>query len=466
MKKILVLLSAACIALAAQAVTHDRAQQAIGALATDSTLTHASLSVAVMDIGADTLVAAHNPNLSCITASTMKTVTSSTALRLLGPDFRFATRVQLVGQLKGNKFKGNVVVIGDGDPTLGSRYMPQDSDIVVQVVLALQARGIKKVEGQIVTDGSCIPYPPYNGWWDVGDLAWDYGMGIHGLNYADNALQLTFTGHNGHEPVITPPVPGLEVIEHFTDAQPSDELNAYLEYAHPAIVLTGRVASKPYSLTLANPTPEAMLADSLKRAIASAGIKFKCKPKAIFKVKQPATVPLLEHHSQPLTAIITGLLDRSDNMWTEALLRAVARHSGREATASQGTAVVDSLWRASGLDTRSLYQYDGSGLARANKNSALFFVRMLSWMQRSGTNLYQLMPQAGRRIGKLLPTTPLATDIVLKSGSMTQVQCYVGYWPAQAPRYAFAVLVNSWQGSRAALKNNIDRMLISVFRTE
>lgn len=464
-------MSLAMLGFSAGAVTTQLAQQAIDRFAADSIMSHASLTVAVADIAADTLVAGYRPDQSCITASTMKTVTSSTALRLLGPDFRFSTRVLLQGEVKGNKLKGNLLVVGCGDPTLGSRYLPQDSDIVAQVVAALQKRGIKKIEGKVLIDDSLIPFPSYNSWWDTGDLAWDYGMGIHGLNYSDNSLRLNFVGINGRidSISITPPVPGLEVIERLTDSRVADACNAYLEYAHPAIVLTGRVANRRYSWELANPIPGAMLADSIARALNTAHIKLKNKPDVLRKLKDSVSTELVCHYSEPLSAIITSLLYRSDNMMTEGLLRAVAHNSGRDATAKEGAAVVDSLWRASGIDTAPLWQYDGSGLARANKNSAHFFVRMLTWMathDTGGVKLSQLMPQAGKRIGKLLPETPLSHDIVLKSGSMTGVQCYVGYWPANAPRYAFAVLVNNWLGSRSAMRNKIDQMLIEIFGGE
>ena len=74
-----------------------------------------------------------------------------------------------------------------------------------------------------------------------------------------------------------------------------------------------------------------------------------------------------------------------------------------------------------------------------------------------------VMPKAGSRIGSLLPSTNLSKDIVLKSGSMTDVQCFVGYYPANEPQYAFAVLVNNYNCSRKELKNLIDRMLINIF---
>lgn len=469
MKKIATTIAAALTAIASWAITTPGAQQAIDALASDSALEHASMSIAVADIAADTIVASHNIDLACITASTMKTVTSATALLLLSPSYTFHTPVYLVGEVKGNKFKGDIVIKGSGDPTLGSAYCPATPDIVGEITSALQQRGIKKVTGQIVAVDTLIPFPGYNGWWDCGDLSTDYGMGVHGINYSDNRTHLKFTGTgNGTiaQARFEPPAPGVGIVNRLDPGGSNDALSLYLDTGNPAVVLAGEAAARDYDILVACPTPAAMLTDSLQRALSNQGIKFKLKPGAAGKTKHCDTTLLVMHKSPKLASIVSSLLDRSDNMWTEALLRAIALHSGRRPTANQGVEVVDSLWQASGLDTGAKFQYDGSGLARANKNSARFFVKMLDYMAThpvEGTCLHQLMPKAGKRIGKLLPATSLSTGIVLKSGSMTQVQCYVGYYPASNPRYSWAVLINNWNCSRAELKNKIDNMLIGIF---
>lgn len=469
MKKLATTIAAAITAIASWAITTTGAQQAVDALASDSALGHASLTIAVADVVADTIVASHNIDLSCITASTMKTVTSATALSLLSPSYTFHSPVYLVGEVKGNKFKGDIVIKGSGDPTLGSAYCKDSPDIIDEILRALQQRGIKKITGQVVPVDTLIPFPGYSGWWDSGDLCTDYGMGVHGINYSDNRTHLKFTSTgNGTiaQARFEPPVPGLGIVNCLDTGGSHDALSLYLDSGNPAIVLAGETAARNYDELVACPTPAAMLADSLQRALASHGIKFKLKPGTADKLKHRDTTLLVVHESPRLDAIVSSLLDRSDNMWTEALLRAIALHSGRKATASQGVAVVDSLWQARGLDTGAKFQYDGSGLARANKNSARFFVKMLDYMAThpvDGTSLHQLMPKAGKRIGKLLPATSLSTDVVLKSGSMTQVQCYVGYYPASNPRYSWAVLVNNWNCSRAELKNKIDTMLIDIF---
>lgn len=458
----------ALVALMGQALTRDVAQKAINAFGTDSALAHASVTIAVYDIKADTLVAGFNPDLSCITASTMKTLTSSSALCLLGPNFTFKTEVYLIGERKGKKFKGHLHVVGSGDPTLGSVYFPANPNIVEEIVSKLREQGIEKFEGEITVDTSLIPWPASNGCWDVGDLAWSYGMGIHGFNFFDNRSNLKFTAQDGQliNARFEPAVPGLQIINKLTSAKNDDDIDLRLEEGTPAIVVHGTAANQDYDMRVAIPTPEALFTDSLVRTLTAEGFKLKIKPVKIEKLKHAETALLLQHQSPTLAQIITSLLDRSDNMFTEGLLRAVAHYTGHEATATAGVAVVDSLWRSKGLDTRSLFQRDGSGLARANKASGRFFAQMLTYMAQhpvEGVRLSQLMPPVRRRIGKLIPATPLAENMVVKSGSMNSVQCFVGYFPAKRPRYAWALLANNWNGTRSDLRNKMDEMLISLF---
>lgn len=444
-------------------LTPEEVQAAIDKFVNGSTMRHASAGVAVSRISDGEVLGSHFLDRSVITASTMKTVTSATALRVLGPDFRYETRVWLDGELKKDKFVGDIIIEGAGDPTLGSVHFPNQPDIVKEIIAALQALGIKKVEGQILTDESLYPFPGPSVEWNVEDLAWGYGAGVYPLNFLDNHVQATFTCKNGElSPItITPPVPGLGIVNHMTVGK-EDDCQVLLDLGNPAVVFYGTVNENDYKFTISHNLPGALLADSVSRTLKSSGLKYKAKDKRHAANK----TLLLTHRSPRLDEIIRSLLDRSDNMFTEGLLRTIAVHEGLRGTASNGASVVKRLWAHDGLDTDALYMYDGSGLSRADRNSPHFFLDMLRYMAQhdcEGVYLYQLMPKAGKRIGKLLPQTRLANDIVLKSGSMGNVQCFVGYYPASKPEYCFSLLVNYWNGSRADLRDEMDRMLISIF---
>ena len=467
----MLLVGAMCTMLQARDITPQRTQKAIDRFVDDSLMRHGSLGVIVVDVKSGKTLGARNENMACITASTMKTVTSSAALELLGADYTFNTPVYLEGEIQGSTLNGDIVIEGVGDPTLGSVYFKDNLDIVNEIVEFLKKQGIKEIAGKVRVDQSRYYYPAYNGDWCADDLAWDFGMGVHALNYCDNRMRLVFDGsgdgtiRNAH---FEPNVPGVDIVNRMRPGN-KDDVGVLLEYAHPAIVLTGTAADTTYIFNVSNPTPEALLIDSLAHSLARENITLAGGN----KVKGNQRWLLLTHKSPVMTDITTSLLERSDNMFTEALLRAIAANSHREPIDSEGVAVIDSLFNARGVDASGKFQYDGSGLARNNKAPVRFFADMLTYMadRRFGTKqlrLVDLMPRLGvnAKIGDWMRESSLSTHIAVKSGSMRDVQCYVGYYPADEPQYAWAVLVNNWHGSRPNLKNMIDLLLINIFDPE
>ena len=453
-------------------------QEAVNRFVSNSSLRYASVGVQVIDLDSARSVASYRPEQANITASTMKTVVSSAALGLLGPHFRFETPVYLDGVVEDGCFKGNVVIRGTGDPTLGSVFLPCQANIVNEIIAALRARGITSIEGAVIGDDSYYGYPYFDEDWDAGDLAYDYGAAVHALNFHDNLVTVSYTlDARGRltQSSFTPSVPGLKVISRCRSNRGRNAITPYLDYSVPALVLTGETTAKSYRNTYANPTPAPMLVDSVERALRSSGIAYTHNLDARAGLPVADSVMLVLHKSPELTEIITSLLDRSDNMFAHALLRAIGARDwelkGYDNLPSDldqvGVAAVKRWLELQGIDTEPLFMRDGSGLARANKASVGFFGDMLTMMAHrrfDGVRLCDLMPKAADRVGKTLEKNPLSDRIVLKSGSMRHVQCFVGYYPAEEPRYAFAVLVNNFTCSRASIKDQIGTFLCNLLQ--
>ena len=474
MIKRILLVAVALTALAAAAVPP---QWAVDTLAAKPYMRHASLGVAVMDLATGEIVAGHDIERSNITASTMKTVVSLASLELLGGGYRFATPVYLDGRLSDGTLQGNVLTVGCGDPSLGSRFIRQDSNLVQQIVAALVQRGVTRIDGRLLVDDTLYGNTsPYHGAWDVNDLAWDYGTGIHAFNWRDNLVELSLDVDSDGIAILytTPSVPGLKLVDRTTYSRNGRSLDCTADYGTPAIVVRGHVDARHHGFTAANPLPASLFTSELQRALEQAGITVGGK-----RVAGGDRSLLLTHHSVPLPDIIRSLLDRSDNMMAHALLRAIAaRDSSFIAARDGGTpydldpigvAAVKRCLQSLGIDTEPLFMRDGSGLARANKSSARFFTEMLRVAETrdyNGVKLRHLMPEAGKRVGEPLTGSPLAGEIVLKSGSMSDVQCYVGYWPASEPRYCWAVLANNYTCPRRVLRGGLGQLLVNLFGNE
>ena len=474
-KTILSILLAITAAFPVMAYT---AQEAVDLFVSHSSLRYASVGVTVVDLDSAKSIAGYRQDQANITASTMKTVVSSAALGLMGPHFRFETPVYLDGEVEDGCFRGNIVIRGMGDPTLGSIYLPCQANIVDEIINALRARGITRVEGTVIGDDTYYGYPYYHNEWEVEDLAYDYGAAVHALNFHDNLMTVSYTlDSRGRltQSTITPSTPGVKVISRCRPNRGRNSVTPYLDYSVPALVLTGNASStKSYRDTYANPTPAPMLVDSVERALLRSVIRYDYYATAREELNHADVSLLVLHKSPELTEIITSLLDRSDNMFAHALLRAIGARDWElkgndnmpDNLDAVGAEAVKRWLEQQGVDPSPLFMRDGSGLARANKASVNFFGDMLTMMaDRSfdGVRLCDLMPTASDRVGDTLKNNPLSEKIVLKSGSMRHVQCFVGYYPAEKPRYAFAVLVNNFTCSRPIIKEQIGTLLCDLF---
>ena len=433
---------------------------------------HAQAGVAMYDLKADSLVAANAVDQAVVTASTMKVITSAVALERLGADYKFITPVYALGEIKDGHLKGNLVIEGSGDPTLGSRYMKRQYNIVQEIVSGLKAMGITRIDGNIITGDTSYTWSPYHGDWDVSDLGWDYGAAVHELNFADNVMRISFSAYkNGtFSPVtMTPTVPGLRVINRM-HVGTDDDVETGIDYGTPGLVLMGEARPQRYSMTIVNPTPGFMLADSLERTLRREGITVKHNHMKLNASSPRAQVA--RHESPMLKDIIISLLDRSDNMFTHALLRAVGRTAKGYKPTDQldvrGREVARQTLTALGVDTDGLFMRDGSGLARGGRASSRVFLQLLKaeagrYHGSDSVRLVDLMPRAGKRVSEAMGNSPLGNSVALKSGSMRDVQCFVGYYPADEPRYAWTLLVNNWTGTRQQLRRNMGQLLINLF---
>lgn len=473
--------AAAAVSCAAMAMTP---QQAADQFAADPSLEHASVGICILDMSTGEVVAAVNPDQSEVAASTIKTITAATALYRLGPDFTFSTQVIAVGGISGDgTLCGDLVIKGGGDPTLGSKHFDDHPSFFGEIISALQDIGVKRIEGAIVPDGSAIPFPPVPQSWTVEDLGWGYGAGCFGLCYADNLVTLSFD-INGSKPSrlkVQPEFPSLKINNlvtlHGPKEAPAGGVSAYVDYLTPGIILWGSAerSEKRYGSEFANPAPQLLLRDRLSASLAAAGIQV--GDEAVYGPGRKTaagsdSLLLLDFSSPPLSQILASMLERSDNMYAEMTLRAVAAASGQEATPQQGVKVVERFWKSRGLDTGSLFMKDGSGLSRAGKASARFLCQVLAKAcadsLQIGASLPALLPRAGQSgtVKSLLRKSALKGKLALKSGSMNAVHCYVGYYPAEEPRYTVAILVNNFTGYRSKLRSNIEKFFIRAFAPE
>jgi D-alanyl-D-alanine carboxypeptidase/D-alanyl-D-alanine-endopeptidase (penicillin-binding protein 4) len=134
-------------------------QKSIQLLLNNKALKGSLHSISVIESGSGKSVFKSNDNISLVPASVLKTITSSTALEVLGPDYVFRTKVGYTGSVETDTgiLKGDLVVTGGGDPTLGSAWFntsPDDSDFAERWTGKILGSGIREIEGNLLIDPS------------------------------------------------------------------------------------------------------------------------------------------------------------------------------------------------------------------------------------------------------------------------------------------------------------------------
>ncbi len=109
-----------------------------------------SLSMLVETAGDRKVIYSHKKNTALVPASSMKLLTSSAALEIMGPAHTLKTRVLLEGTRKGDTLDGHLVLVGNGDPYLVSERL-------WLLARAIARTGIKKITGGIKVNNEYFP---------------------------------------------------------------------------------------------------------------------------------------------------------------------------------------------------------------------------------------------------------------------------------------------------------------------
>lgn len=436
----------------------QKLQTAVSRLQADSQCKYASVSLTVMDVKTGEVLFSANPDMGMATASTLKTITTITAMHVLGPDYRFKTTLNLdEGSLAGDgTYKGNVIIGSGNDPTLGSwRWNDTKNEVVLkEFVDGIRKAGIKKISGSIIASG--IPHTPQGWiWMDVGNY---YGASPNNLCWHENQYDILLEPTKVGQPVkikgTIPPEPYLKIDNYLVTgaAGTGDNAYAYLPVLDNTINLSGTFAidEKKDRISVALPDPPYELARQLKQALTDAGITVSGKPMSEkMWIDSTNNADLLSnrviasHYSPPLRKVIYWLNQKSINLYAEQLLLAMAD----SLKTNDSPSVLPNYWKPRGIDPNSLNVFDGSGLSPADRVTT-----------RTMTTILQTAVQEPW-YKDFYESLPVYNNMKMKSGSIINVLNYAGYQTHDGRQLCFAIFVNNYNGPTKEVKEKIFRVL-------
>ncbi len=459
--------------------------QILSNLKNDQSLTHASWSVAALNTETGKLFVHYDHHRSLIPASTMKLFTTATALEILGSDFRFETQLKYSGYIDSNGvLQGDLYIIGSGDPTFGSRRFGKSCEmesIYNTWLKKIKEKGIKKINGSVITDASIFEervVPPTWLWGDIGNY---YGSGVCGINCHENLYNIYFEpgqniGDTANVIRIEPKIPGMEFINYVTTYKRGSGDNVYI-YGGPyrqQRILRGTVPIGPdeFKVKGSMPDPAYFCALSLKNYFESKGIIVKQAAttrelKINGHYKKAETKLLAKYFSPSLKDIVHKTNIKSINIFAESLFKTIGLKLKGEGSYEKAKEAMDEFWEHKGIDLSGFDMNDGSGLSRSNCVTTYQLVKMLHKAKefQSFEHFYASIPVAGESgsISNLFKGHFAQENLRAKSGYMSGVRSYAGYVKnRKGQSIAFAIIVNNYEASPYQMKRKLEKLMMAI----
>ena len=301
---------------------------------------------------------------------------------------------------------GNLYIRGTGDPALGSWRFPGYPDLSALLrswSSAVQAAGIRKIEGMVVGDARLYSNLTTPGTWPFGDLGNYYGASLSALNINENLFRVFFRpGKAINMPASVlrtdPLLPYLTFTNTVTtDARNTgDQVNIYGAPFMNQQWLTGKVPlgepANEFSVKGALPDPAYFAAFALQNQLLQDNVLISNSATSVGG-GLTTTVPsmgkrtLLNQYKSPsLINLIKETNYQSINLYAEALLRTAALALDNSSKTTEAS--VDALttfWKNKGVNLDGFRIRDGSGLSTVGALTADNMTGMLSAMGQEKT---------------------------------------------------------------------------------
>lgn len=339
------------------------------------------------------IIYAHNADSQFMPASVLKIGTALAAIHILGKDYRFTTRFYLNADQ-------DLYIRGLADPLLVSEE-------VAQIVATLRGRGLSALRNIYVDDSACQLENRTDG----------ASNSLNPYDAQNSCLAVNFNTIN----LIKAADGGVRSAEEQTPA-----IQLMRELAQGLTLGTHRINATATGNQGLRYVGELFASMFRKQGVTVSG--------EIMPGPVPAELkPMYEHMSgKKLPEVLTGLLKYSNNFIANQLfLAAGAKQYGWPATWDKGHRAMTAFYRNElGLLEKDILIREGSGLSRQNRLTPKAMLAVL---------------EAFKPYAELLP---FENNCLRKSGTMTGVYAYAGYFSGERGLDSFVLMLNQPRNTR------------------
>lgn len=396
-------------------------------------------------------------------ASNLKLLTTAAALKQLGANFRIRTSIYQNGN-------GVLRVVGRGDPSL--------SDTQLQTLAQqLKQKGITQIH-RLIADDSYIQGDIVNPTWQWEDVQSDDGAPVSSFILNQNIFSLKLVPQAvGKSLQVVWIDPGeakqWQIInQSLTVAQSqSTYVNVTRELSGTVLRIQGELTtnSEPSLIDLPVIDPTYYFLRRFRTALAKEKIPLG-QTLVVTGGVNKEEIAFVE--SPPLSDLLMETLQNSNNLYAEALLRALAVKKTRmknQTSADVGLEVVKANLTQLGVDPANYVLVDGSGLSRRNLVTPEAFVETLRGMAKTpaGSVYRASLPVTGKSgtLKDRFQNTSAEGIVQAKTGTLTGVVSLSGY--VNSPKYeplVFSIIVNQSEQPTTVVRQAIDEIVVLLTR--
>lgn len=410
-------------------------------------------------------------------ASTMKTLSTATALHFLPLDYAPQTKVSLLGVQQRNVFTGEVNVRGEGDPNISARFYTDPLVMLYAMADSIRSLGIDTVRGRLVLDTSFFTPPWKPEHWRSDFFDYYYGAEVTPLQFNDNCTVIRIKPGAEDDTVRVSVVPDVGYVKVLNKLITKTALrnkrgrkqklkwNRALDPVAPVVTIEGEFDIETDSTQFVIPVRGALgyFRAALLKAFRDRGLVLSETSVAAAGEKMRT----FSFSSAPLLSVMDEINQRSQNLHAETLFRNAAAYMFGVGSVENGKKLERRFLAEMGIDSSGFEVYDGCGLAAKNKLKPSVETQMLAKMARHPRGEYYINSFASPRIGsgsKRMQTLLYPWFTRFKTGYIAEVHGLAGYiFTMAGDTLSVAMYLNqTGKNKDADCKNTMDSVWIAL----
>jgi D-alanyl-D-alanine carboxypeptidase/D-alanyl-D-alanine-endopeptidase (penicillin-binding protein 4) len=459
----------------------ERLQKLVDSIQNDTEIKNGVVAASIRSTQTGDYKLQFNAHKSVNSASTLKLVSTASALSVLSPNYRFQTFIEYDGNIVDSVLQGNIYIRGTGDPSLGSSRVGMNlKDLTNLFVQKIRGNGIKKINGFILGDGTVFPENSLADSWVWGDIGNYYGAGVNGLNINENLYQVYFKQSNtvGDFAPITkfvPEIPNAITINKVTIAErgTGDNVNIYGTPFSNTILSQGTIpaGNSDFAVKGSIPDPAYFFAYQIEKCFLENGglVANQTIPFQNYK-KQAGYYPknrlqLFVYDSPPISILAKECNFNSINLYADAFLKSVGYIISKDGSFESAINTQKQFWSQKGVDLQGFMIRDGSGLSPSGVLTANNLTDILYSMKKDSAfnDFYASIPIVGingtvQNLGKGSKATG---NVRAKSGSISNTRAFAGYFTASnGELMSFTYIINRYaDGADRKVRKYLEEMI-------